>query len=163
VSVYGLSQSTTEDDLGIHFSKYGVLKRCEILRDSITKLSTGSAQLEYSSASEVEKVLSSTHILDGRNLCLRYDRHVEHSENVPPSDSTKLFVGCLPQGTSTYDLKKCFSEYQSVENVWLSSSPYDGYCYGFVIMSSSVEVAHALSVTHVLKGNVLTVSYSCDN
>ena len=152
VQIVGLPQEATEKDLEHHFGRYGSLTYCEIARDPTTKQSLGTGVLSYSSLNEAEDVLATPHTIDGRHLNLRCSRPKHLTESIPPGCSIRVFVGCLPFGSTCEDLKRCFSSYSSLHGVTVSGD------FGYVSFKSAADVERVLDVTHVLKGSVLNVS-----
>jgi len=147
--VLGLPYAATDEDLKHHFSQFGELAACEIKYDS-NKKSRGFAFLRYKTVEAVVAALNGTHILHKRRCELRYPK--QEKDNI----ATKLFIGRLPKGTTTEDLRDHFCQYGVLKDVYIPQ-PFKGF--GFVTYGSEADANTVLSLSHMLKGVNLNVTH----
>lgn len=70
--VGGISQPTSAEILRDHFSKYGQLKECEVIRDRITHQSRGFGFVAFADPSLADRALKEDHIIHGRKVRLMH-------------------------------------------------------------------------------------------
>jgi len=155
--VLGLPYTSTEEDLNEYFSKFGELAHCEIKLDPETNKSKGFGFVRFTEVDAVEKVLAEAHTIGGRKCDVNYPKR-ESRKGLGGKDGvpTKLFIGRLPQGTTTEDLIETFSEYGPLKDVYI---PNNFRGFGFVTFPSQYAANAATSTCHILKGNTLNVTY----
>lgn len=132
----GLDYKTTEDTLKAHFSQWGEIVDCVVMRDPQTKRSRGFGFITYSKASMVDVAQQARpHKVDGRE--------VEPKRAVPREDSgkpeaqatvKKVFLGGLKDDIEENDLNEYFSSYGSVINVNIVTEKDTGKKRGFAFV-----------------------------
>jgi len=151
--VLGLPYSATEDDLKSYFEKYGELAHCELKVDMNTKKSKGFGFIRFKTEEAAQTVLDESHTLGGRNLDVKFPYQKQpFQDNIP----TKLFVGRLPGGTTTDQLREHFEEYGPLKDVYI---PKNFRGFGFVTFGSQSAAQSAMSATHQLNGGYLNLTY----
>jgi len=149
--VLGLPYSSTEDDLKEYFSTFGELAHWEIKTDRVSNKSKGFGFIRFTEANAAETVLESKHSIGGRDLEVRFPKR--SGEDDTP---TKLFIGRLPRGTTTEDLRDCFSDFGPLKDVYV---PNNFRGFGFVTFASQSIAGEVMGKTHILKGNTLNVTH----
>jgi len=149
--VLGLPYSATEEELKSYFEKFGELAHCELKVDLATKRSKGFGFIRFKTEEAAQSALDGSHSLGGRNLEVKFP--FKNSQDDVP---TKLFVGRLPNGTTTEQLREHFEEYGPLKDVYI---PKNFRGFGFVTFSSRTLANSAMSVTHQLNGAFLNLTY----
>ena len=67
-----ISQLTSAEILRDHFSKYGQLKECEVIKDIITRQSRGFGFVAFADPSLANRALEEDHIIHGRKVRLMH-------------------------------------------------------------------------------------------
>lgn len=153
--VGGLPFSASEDDIRRYFeNNFGELDMLEVKYDNEGK-SRGFGFIRFKSTKATEAALAGIHILNNRKFEVRYSKkslmRQTELENIP----LKLFVGRLPQGTTTTDLQEYFGSYGVLKDVYIPT-PFKGY--GFVQFGSPIVATKVLNDTHLYKGVYLNVN-----
>jgi len=157
--VLGLPYSSTEDDIKEYFSQFGELAHWEIKVDKQTGKSKGFGFIRFTDVDSVEKVLDATHSIGGRKCEVQFPKRERQQQNFGGQQDgipTKLFIGRLPRGATTEDLKDCFSHYGPLKDVYIPSN-FRGF--GFVTFPSQSAAYAALNTSHVIKGSTLNVTH----
>jgi len=154
--VLGLPYTSTEEDLKEHFSKFGELAHWEIKMDRQTNKSKGFGFVRFTEVDAVEQVLAATHTIGGRKCDVQFPKREPQGFGGQDGVPTKLFIGRLPRGATTEDLRETFSEYGPLKDVYI---PNNFRGFGFVTFPSQYAANAALSTTHILKGSTLNVTY----
>lgn len=156
--VLGLPYSTTEDDLKNYFEKFGELAHWEIKTDRQTNKSKGYGFVRFTQVEVVEAVLAASHTIDGRKCEVRFPRKNNQQMSFGMQDgiATKLFIGRLPRGATTEDLRTCFAEYGPLKDVYVPSN-FRGF--GFVTFASQAAAQAAMNTQHVIKGNYVNITF----
>jgi len=153
--VLGLPYSANEEDMKTYFEKFGELAHCELKMDMATKRSKGFGFIRFKTEEAAQTVLDSSHSLGGRNLDVKYPyKNQPFQDNIP----TKLFVGRLPNGTTTEELREHFEEYGPLKDVYI---PKNFRGFGFVTFGSqaSANTAMADVLKKTLNGACLNLTY----
>jgi len=151
--VLGLPYSATQEEVKSYFEKYGELAHCELKTDQATQRSKGFGFIRFKTEEAAQSVLDSSHSLGGRNLDVKFPyKNSPHQDNMP----TKLFVGRLPSGTTTEQLRDHFEEYGPLKDVYI---PKNFRGFGFVTFGSQSAANAAMGVTHQLNGAYLNLTY----
>jgi len=120
--VLGLPYKATDEDLKEHFSKYGELAMYEVKYDASTSKSKGFGFIRFEDANAALHVVKSDHFIMGRRCEVRLPKR---KDDTP----MKLFVGRLPECTQQEDLRKYFSEFGDLVDVYVPA-PFRGF--GFI-------------------------------
>ena len=130
----GLSCDTNEEGLKKHFSKWGKIVDCVVMRNHKTKRSRGFGFITYKSVSEVDEAQKHRpHVIDNREVETR--RAMPRDEAGSPATVKKLFVGGLKEDTTDDQLKKLFEPHGKVFNIDLISDKATGRRRGFGYVS----------------------------
>jgi len=116
----GLSWETTHDNLLRHFSKYGEVVDCVVMKNPETGRSRGFGFITFQDPSNVDLVLQNTpHILDSRTIdpkpCNPRAGMVRTTRR--NLNGYKVFLGGLPSNLTETDLRNFFSQYGKVTEV----------------------------------------------
>ncbi|CAK9184125.1 unnamed protein product [Ilex paraguariensis] len=142
--VGGISEETNEKALKWHFSEYGKVKSCEVIKHRMTGQPRGFGFVTFEDPSVVDKVLQDRHAILGRlvevkvarpkgerqqNCCCQSCFHLRQQENNGISGSTyyggcnthfktkKIFVGGLPSNLTKEEFKRYFERFGTIEEV----------------------------------------------
>jgi len=118
VFVGSLNYSSTEESLRDHFSKYGELVDCVIMKESKSGKSRGFGFVTYSDSSMVDEMMKHRpHKLDGRELETKRATPREEAGK-PGAEMTtkKLFVGAIKEGMTDEHLREYFCKYGIIED-----------------------------------------------
>nr|XP_006825358.1 PREDICTED: heterogeneous nuclear ribonucleoprotein A3-like isoform X2 [Saccoglossus kowalevskii] len=133
----GLNYETTDDSLKGHFSEWGEIVDCVVMKDPNTKKSRGFGFITYKRASMVDDAMRSRpHKIDGREV--EPKRAVAREESGNPLAHMlvkKIFVGGIKEDTSEDHLRDYFSKYGSIESVDVISDKDTGKKRGFAFVT----------------------------
>ncbi|CDO95417.1 unnamed protein product [Kluyveromyces dobzhanskii CBS 2104] len=122
----GLNWETTEDGLRDYFSKYGAVAEVKIMKDTATGRSRGFGFLTFESASSVDEVVKTQHILDGKVIDPK--RAIPREEQ----DKTgKIFVGGIGPDVRPKEFEEFFSQWGSIIDAQLMLDKDTGRSRGF--------------------------------
>lgn len=118
VFVGSLNYNTNEESLRNHFSQFGELVDCVIMKESKTGKSRGFGFVTYKNSSMVDEMMAHRpHRLDGRELETK--RATPREESGKPGAETttkKLFVGAIREGLTEEHLREYFGKYGTIED-----------------------------------------------
>jgi len=156
--VLGLPYSSTEDDLKEYFATFGELAHWEVKTDRKTNESKGYGFVRFIDPDVVERVLAANHTIGGRKCEVQFPRREQQQSSFGVQDGvpTKLFIGRLPRGATTNDLRDTFFEYGPLKDVYI---PNNFRGFGFVTFPSQYAADAAMNTTHSLKGNTLNLTH----
>lgn len=121
--VGGLSWQTSAESLQDYFSRFGQIRECVIMKDSITKRSRGFGFVTFTDPTSVEKVLaSSPHQLDSKTIDPKVAVPVRQTIQSQPKLVTrtkKMFIGGLSATTTIEDVKQYFEQFGKIEDAML--------------------------------------------
>ena len=151
--VLGLSYRARDEHLNEYFKRYGELEVCQVKTNRKTKLSRGFGVIRFKKHEAVEAVLAGPHFILNRRceVCLPRSSPTTRTDNI----TTKLFVGKLPRGTTTFDLRCYFETFGVLKDAYI---PPNFRGFGFVRYVSEEATRHALRSSHVIKGCLVNVS-----
>ncbi|KAI1703169.1 RNA recognition motif domain-containing protein [Ditylenchus destructor] len=146
IFVGGLLKETSEESLHKHFSKFGDIFACDIVR-SEDNLSKGFGFVVYKSQDSLDCALNSQpHWVDNTVVT------VKHAS--PRRRELTLFVGNLSPQTTSDSLGKHFSKYGQLTQCNVKTDPNTGQSRGFghVTFESQEEFERARSDYHIIDG-----------
>lgn len=138
--VGGLSAHTTTEALRAHFARYGRIVDVVVMTKQGRPRGFGFVAFEAQAAAAM--ALSEQQWLDGRYVDVKRavpgDQPEERAQN-------KIFVGGLPQETSTEDLRVCFAPYGPIADavVMVDRRTKRSRGFGFVRFASGVQGSRA--------------------
>lgn len=163
--VGGLSRETSEETLKEHFSKYGEVKDCQVMKDWVIGRSRGFGFVTFVHPSDVIQALHDRHpTIDGRAVDVKAARprgeRAPQNQNVFFSLSNqgyskitcngncndqfktkKIFVGGLPATLTNEEFKKYFEGFGKVEDVVVMYDRNSGRPRGFGFITFDSEEA----------------------
>lgn len=145
--VLGLAWKSTEDTIREYFETFGKVRKVWLKKTAEGK-SKGFAFIRFATYYTQMKVLTKTHIIDGR----RCDVLIPHSKRGLPF---KVFVGGCPEDLTVTDLHTYFSQYGPVTDVFLPK-PYRPFA--FVTFLDSCVAKNVCDENHFVNGVTLNVS-----
>ncbi|ORZ11582.1 hypothetical protein BCR42DRAFT_101472 [Absidia repens] len=160
--VGGLDWDTTDDSLKEHFSKYGPVASCSVMRDVATGQSRGFAFLSMVNAEDVDKVLEAgEHVVDGKKIDPK--RAVSRSDAAAAAASSpgagdgagggsaapsteKIFVGGISSNVDRDEFKAFFEQFGAVADATLMVDRQTGRPrgFGFITFEDAQAVDRAL-------------------
>ncbi|KAI1706886.1 RNA recognition motif domain-containing protein [Ditylenchus destructor] len=157
IFVGGLLKETSGETLHEHFSKFGNIFECSIVR-SDDNLSKGFGFVTYTSQESIDRVLNSQpHRIDNKVV------DVQHA--TPRRRELTLFVVNLSPKTTDESLRDHFSKYGELTqcNVKIDRQTGHSRRFGYVAFESQEEVNRALDDQHMVDGVELKLDYpSCN-
>ncbi|KAI1704213.1 RNA recognition motif domain-containing protein [Ditylenchus destructor] len=146
IFVGGLPKETSGDTLHEHFSKYGDICACSIVRNE-DNLSRGFGYVTYKCQASIDRVLNSQpHHIENKDV------FVKHS--TPRRRELTLFIGNLSPKTTDESLREHFSKYGQLLECNVKSDRQTGQSrgFGYVGFESQEELNRALNEEHVIDG-----------
>merc|ERR1712137_1093400 len=150
----GLSWETTHDNLLRHFSKYGEVVDCVVMKNPETGRSRGFGFITFQDPSNVDLVLQNTpHILDSRTIdpkpCNPRAGMVRTTRR--NLNGYKVFLGGLPSNLTETDLRNFFSQYGKVTEVVImyDQEKKKSRGFGFLTFESEESVDRCCSEHYV--------------
>jgi len=132
----GLTSSTTNDIIKEHFSKWGTLTDCVVMKDSQSKKSRGFGFVSYQSPTMVdEAMVHRPHVIDGKEVEVK--RAVpRESVNKPENHISvkKLYVNGIKEDHTEEMLKEHFSKFGTVSDVDIIKDKGTGKKRGFAFV-----------------------------
>ena len=116
VFIGSLSYSTVEEGLRKHFSQFGEIIDCVVMKEGKSNKSRGFGFVTYSSSTMVDELMKNRpHKLDGRELeTKRATPREEIGKPGAEASVNKLFVGAIRDGVNEENLKEYFSKYGNI-------------------------------------------------
>lgn len=165
----GLSWESTEDTIYSHFNHFGPVANVALMKDKYTGQPRGFGFVTFQNSADLEKVLTETHKIDGRNVDVKKAvpkdkapstsmadvRPVATSDyNSDSSDIKKIFVGGLPGSVGDVEFKEYFQTFGIIEDaiVMIDRNTKRSRGFGFVTFQSIEAVEKVLQKTHLLHG-----------
>nr|CBZ41969.1 deleted in azoospermia (Daz)-associated protein 1 [Botryllus schlosseri] len=152
IFVGGLTRETTDDMLRQHFSNYGEIVECIVMRDKLTQMSRGFGFVKYADAGAVAEVLKNRpHTLDNKKIdpkpCTpKTIQQQKKNAQIEHTQTHKIFIGGLAQNATEEEVKAYFSQYGSVTEVVFvinkEENRHKGF--GFVTFESESAVDQAV-------------------
>ena len=160
VLVDGLPAPTTEAMLWKHFSQFAALTSVKIVRDPLTGESNGYAYIILEDPNLVTHVMNSEHKIMQKPVALHMPSR-KGERRVWKYDllHRRLYVSCLPEGTTEADLFRTFSQYARVQLVHMaeSSSGRSKRC-GYIDFERECDAARVLMRPIFIYGTKITVA-----
>lgn len=162
IFVGSLSYSTTEDTFREHFSQYGHLVDCVIMKENKTSKSRGFGFVTYDKMTCVDEVMRARpHKLDNRELEVKRATPREESGKPGAEASThKLFVGAIKDGLGEEQLREYFAKYGQIDDcvIMRDKETQKPRGFGFVTFSDYDPVDKiVLEKFHVVAGQSVAV------
>lgn len=121
VFIGGINYLTTEEALRSHFSKYGQISDCVVIRDPATNKSKGFGFVQYTDGYMVDELMKNRpHIIDNRELDVHRSipRDQMKRTGQQAKSVNKLFIGGLNvEKVKESDLKNYFQSFGNVLNI----------------------------------------------
>ncbi|OMJ94370.1 hypothetical protein SteCoe_2413 [Stentor coeruleus] len=143
IFIGGLSPQTTKESLRNYFSAFGDVQDCILMADRATGRSRCFGFITMKDPSEIEKILSQDHNLDGKKIDCKQAVPREAATNPPTLSqdlfkTKKMFVGGLPQDVTEELFKGFFEQFGEVEDsvVMLDRETGRPRGFGFVTFKS---------------------------
>lgn len=150
----GLSWETTHDNLLRHFSRYGEVVDCVVMKNPETGRSRGFGFITFQDPNNVDLVLQNTpHILDSRTIdpkpCNPRAGMVRTTRR--NLNGYKVFLGGLPSNLTETDLRNFFSQYGKVTEVVImyDQEKKKSRGFGFLTFESEESVDRCCSEHYV--------------
>ena len=118
VFVGSLNYNTTEEAFRMHFSQFGELVDCVIMKEPKTNKSRGFGFVTYVKSGMVDEMMKNRpHKLDGRELDTKRATPREESGK-PGAEATteKLFVGAIKEGLTEDQMREYFAKYGNIQD-----------------------------------------------
>lgn len=158
--VLDLPYKTTESELKDHFSSFGNVVMAQIKRDGKTGQSRGYGFIRFDEITAQKEVLSTRHVIGGRNCDVRIPKSQVAQYEQEPSDpylSSKIFVGRVTEDFTEKDLREYFGKYGEVSYVFLPKNPFRAF--SFVQFNEPQAARHACDEDdHIIKKVSVSVS-----
>ncbi|CAF0860216.1 unnamed protein product [Didymodactylos carnosus] len=160
IFIGGLSYKTEDQQFRDHFSKYGDILDCIIMRDREGR-SRGFGFVTYSTSAMIDNLMANRpHVLDGREI--EPKRAVPREEASKPESAAtakKLFVGGIRDGITETDLNAYFTKYGNViDSVVMKDATGKQRGFGFVEFDDYDPVDKiVLEKHHVINGQAINV------
>lgn len=137
VFVGSLNYTTTEETMREHFSKFGEIVDCVIMKESKSGKSRGFGFVTYQEQAMVDELMKGRpHKLDGRELETKRATPREEAGKPGAEISTKkLFVGAIKEGLTEEHLKEYFGKYGNIEDCIVMKDKESGKPRGFGFVS----------------------------
>eukprot|EP00808_Paulinella_micropora_P000435 g19707.t1 len=157
VFVGGLPWNTTNESFTDLFSKFGIILKSKIIRDSASGAARGYGFVKFQEASSAARAIQASARLElhGRRIdCKSALPTVVGGQHV-----RKLFVGGLPKEATAKTLEKHFGQYGKVINavVMVDRSTAHSRGFGFVTMGSTEAALAILSTPQLIRGRRMDV------
>ncbi|XP_070546973.1 heterogeneous nuclear ribonucleoproteins A2/B1-like isoform X2 [Ptychodera flava] len=133
----GLSYDTNEDSLKAHFSQWGEIVDCVVMKDPQSRRSRGFGFVTYKSCTMVDDAMANRpHKLDNREVEPKRAIAREESNN-PLSHMTvkKIFVGGIKDDTDDSHLREYFGKYGKIETIDVITDKDSGNKRGFAFIT----------------------------
>ena len=129
IFIGGLTTDTTEQDLKMHFEKFGELTDVVVMRDKATHKGRGFGFVTFKDEKNVDKVIESTTFTKSeddrvgvkntvpRQEIEKPDRRGGPSATYDDGPIKKVFVGGLDNNTGEEEVRKYFSKFGNLEEV----------------------------------------------
>jgi len=157
-------KNSTEEDLIEHFSHYGTVEYCKIIRDKITNASKGFCYVKFEKASSAAKALEQANgsLVGVSEFPIKIDiaeakgAHTQSTVNAKfssePEDTpprSRLFVVC-PKEMSETQLVDCFSQFPDFEygKVIVDKSTGESKGFAYVKFDRASSAAMALETVN---------------
>ncbi|ODV90601.1 hypothetical protein CANCADRAFT_26233, partial [Tortispora caseinolytica NRRL Y-17796] len=146
----GLHWQTDEDSLVNYFSQFGEVMDRVIMRDGPNGRSRGFAFLTFKDPSSVDKVLETTHVLDGKTIDPKRAIPKDQQEN-----AGKIFVGGLPSEITEQEFHDFFAKYGNVidANLMVYKETGRSRGFGFVTYDSLKPIDDLFAAGPLVLGN----------
>lgn len=153
VIVLGLPFEEKEEGVRAYFEKYGDVTDVDLKKQPNGK-SRGFGFVKFKEEEVVRVVASENHTIGGRACTVK----VPYKRDERPAGPvvTKLFIGKLPETITDAQLRKCFSVFGALKDVYIPQRPFRGIAYVEFVEREAME--KALAQNHTVDGVELNVS-----
>ncbi|XP_068508833.1 uncharacterized protein [Syngnathus scovelli] len=160
--VGGLNVETTDDGLRGYFEQFGTLSDCVVVMNQMLGRSRCFGFITYTTAEEADAAMASRpHVVDGRNVELKWAVAREEASNTDASSNVKkIFVGGVKDHLESENLSDYFSQYGAVEKAEIITDKLSGRKrgFGFVFFEDSESASKAaLTKFHTISGTKVEV------
>ncbi|SPO45933.1 related to HRP1 - subunit of cleavage factor I [Moesziomyces antarcticus] len=159
--VGGLNWDTTEDSLRRHFSQFGEVGHCTVMRDANTGRSRGFAFLNFVDPKAVNTVMVREHYLDGKVIdpkrAIPRPQQSHHGLGGgfgagQPAANQKLFVGGLPASVTPESFRTFFEQFGTLSECTCMMDRETGRPrgFGFLTYADDASLERILSTNPIL-------------
>lgn len=156
--VASLPTSIRKKELITFFSKFGEIKRVELVTHKNSKKGKGFSFVTFIKEEDAETVLGQRVFFKGRQLSIR--RHLKGKElEKYRMEFTKrrMFVGSIPLECSEEELYSTFQHIGKIEKAYIiqDSQAQRANKYGYVVFRKVESMEKALQMKHEMRGTLL--------
>ena len=164
--IAGLPYTANENDVRSHFASFGELETFEIIRESNGTMK-GFGYIKYNNVESVKAVFTSTHKFGDKKVEVHYSKRAprvmamkqqkQQDQQEQEISSLRLFVGRLPDSTTSMDLHGYFKQFGPLKDVYIPT-PFKNF--GFVLYNTQADCDRVVAMEHKFKGALLNVCYA---
>lgn len=138
----GLSWDTTEDSLRLHYAKHGTVADLVVMKDKMTGRSRGFGFVTYATKAAALEAVRHPATIDGK----RVEAKVAQSREAMGGGGAKrrpkkIFVGGLDPDTTEGEVRECFAQFGSVEELLIMKDGATSLPRGFGFVTFCDEAA----------------------
>lgn len=161
LAVLGIPWDVDTEGLKQFMSKYGELSDVIVMKDRTTGRSRGFGYVTFATSECAEKVLKSSHFLNGRMLDIKVATPKESTAHDGPSKKKgkRIFVARVPLSVTDEVFKSYFQKFGLVADVYIprDKGAQDHRGIGFVTFEDAETVDKVMAETHEIGGATVAV------